>query len=83
MSHHNWPAGRSRRMAETYLVIERSPALRPDTAHDRMWPGLNHLAFHVRGGRAEPDALVEAAAERGWTAMFADRYPHEVGRIQG
>ncbi|MGW0835331.1 VOC family protein [Streptomyces prunicolor] len=75
----DWPAGRSWRMAETYLVIERSPALRPDTAHDRMRPGLNHLAFHVDGGRAELDALVGAAAAHGWTPLFADRYPHAGG----
>ncbi|MDV9173961.1 VOC family protein [Streptomyces sp. W16] len=75
----NWPAGRSWRMGETYVVIEQSPALRPATAHDRMRPGLNHLAFHVRGGRAELDALVEEGPRHGWTSMFPDRYPHAGG----
>lgn len=75
----DWPAGRSWRMAGTYLVIEQSPALRPGTGHDRMRPGLNHLAFHVGGGRAELDALVEAAPDHGWTLMFPDRHPHAGG----
>ncbi|MEV0737406.1 VOC family protein [Streptomyces sp. NPDC050549] len=75
----NRPAGRSWRMGETHVVIEQSPALRPATAHDRMRPGLNHLAFHVRGGRAELDALVEAAPRHGWTSMFPERYPHAGG----
>ncbi|MBK3578796.1 VOC family protein [Streptomyces sp. MBT65] len=78
----NWPVGRSWRMGETYVVIERSPALRPDTGHDRMRPGLNHLAFRVpggSGGRAALDALVEAAPAHGWTPMFTDRYPHAGG----
>jgi hypothetical protein len=68
----NWPAGRSRLMSETYLVIEQSAGLRPGTGHDRMRPGLNHLAFHVGGGRAEPDALVEAAPDHGWTLMLPE-----------
>lgn len=75
----HWAAGRSWRMAETYLVIEQSPALRPETAHDRMRPGLNHLAFSVRGGRAELDALVEAAPKHGWAPLFPDRYPYAGG----
>jgi catechol 2,3-dioxygenase-like lactoylglutathione lyase family enzyme len=75
----SWEAGRSWRMAETYLVIEQSPALRPGTGHDRMRPGLNHLAFYVRGGRSELDALVEAAPGYGWVPMFPDRYPYAGG----
>ncbi|WP_427920164.1 VOC family protein [Streptomyces sp. cg40] len=75
----NWPAGRSWRTGETYVVIEQSPALRPATGHDRMRPGLNHLAFHVRGGRAELDALVAAAPGHGWIPMFTERYPHAGG----
>ncbi|XUL90837.1 VOC family protein [Streptomyces galilaeus] len=75
----HWPAGRSWRMGETYVVIERSPALRPAVGHDRMRPGLNHLAFHVRGGRAELDALVAAAPRYGWIPMFPERYPHAGG----
>ncbi|QIY98082.1 VOC family protein [Streptomyces sp. S1D4-11] len=49
-----WPHGRSWRRGETYLVVEQSPALKTDS-HDRLRPGLNHLAFHVPD-RTEPRA---------------------------
>jgi len=45
----NWPAGRSWRTGETYVVVEQSPALRPDTAHDR-YPhagGPDHCAAYL------------------------------------
>ncbi|AZP20207.1 glyoxalase [Streptomyces aquilus] len=73
----NWAAGRSWRMGETYVVLEQSPAL-TDTRHDRMRPGLNHLAFHVRS-RAELDALVAEAPGHGWTLLFPDRHPYAGG----
>lgn len=74
----NWADGRSWRMADTYLVLEQSPALRADEPYDRMRPGLNHLAFHVPS-RADLDALVAAAPEHGWTLLFPDRHPHAGG----
>ncbi|WP_217241108.1 VOC family protein [Streptomyces sp. AC555_RSS877] len=73
-----WAAGRSWRMADTYLVLEQSPALRPGEPYDRMRPGLNHLAFHVPS-REALDALVEAAPEHGWTLLFPDRHPYAGG----
>jgi hypothetical protein len=36
------------------------------------------LAFHG-GDRDRVDVLNELAPERGWTPMFADRYPHAGG----
>jgi len=45
-AHQNWDRGRSWRLGDTYIVIERSPALTGET-HDRLRPGLNHLAFHA------------------------------------
>ncbi|MER6976212.1 VOC family protein [Streptomyces carpinensis] len=72
-----WEHGRSRRLGPTYIVVEQSPAMR-EGGHDRMRPGLNHLAFHA-GGRAEVDALMREAPAHGWTALFADRYPHAGG----
>ena len=62
----DWPAGRSWRLGATYLVIEQSPALTA-SGHDRLRPGMNHLAFHA-GPRQHVDALV---AEGG---------PHAAGR---
>lgn len=73
----DWPDGRSWRSGETYLVFEQSPAL-TGTRHDRMRPGLNHLALHVPS-RAELDALVEEASAFGWTLLFPERHPHAGG----
>ena len=74
-----WGAGRSWRHGATYIVVEQSPALRPGEPHDRMRPGLNHLAFHVPGGQGELDALVAAAPDHGWTLLFPDRHPFAGG----
>jgi catechol 2,3-dioxygenase-like lactoylglutathione lyase family enzyme len=68
----DWPAGRSWRSGEVYLVVEQSPAL--TGAHDRLRAGLNHLAFHG-GDRAAVDALAAAAPAHGWSPLFADRHP--------
>ncbi|MEV6016949.1 MULTISPECIES: VOC family protein [unclassified Streptomyces] len=73
----DWPDGRSWRLGETYLVFEQSPALTAGR-HDRLRPGLNHLAFHVASG-AELDVLVAEAPAHGWTLLFPDRHPHAGG----
>ncbi|MFJ3666188.1 VOC family protein [Streptomyces sp. NPDC090106] len=72
-----WAHGRSWRAGRTYVVVERSPALR-GAEHDRMRPGLNHLAFHVRDAAAL-DALVAEAPAHGWTLLFPDRHPFAGG----
>jgi hypothetical protein len=41
-----WPDGRSWRLGGTYLVVEQSPAMTAGQ-HDRLRPGLNHLALHA------------------------------------
>lgn len=73
----NWPAGRSWRLGETYLVVEQSPALSA-AEHERTRPGLNHLALHA-GSRAELDELTAAASRHGWRLLFADRHPFAGG----
>ncbi|MCT7352167.1 VOC family protein [Streptomyces sp. 15-116A] len=73
-----WEHGRSWRLGATYLVIERSPALK-GSEHDRMRPGLNHLAFHA-GSRAAVDELVSEAPAHGWSLLFPDRHPYAGGR---
>lgn len=60
-----------------YLVVERSPAVLPG-GHDRLRPGLNHLALHA-GSRTELDELMAAAGEQGWRPLFAEKYPHAGG----
>jgi catechol 2,3-dioxygenase-like lactoylglutathione lyase family enzyme len=75
--HQNWEAGRSWRLDATYIVVEQSPAMSADK-HDRLRPGLNHLAFHVRDAAAV-ETLASEAAERGWRLMFPDSHPHAGG----
>jgi hypothetical protein len=70
-------AGRSWRHGDVYLVLEQSPALSGDV-HDRLAPGLNHLAF-TAGGRGEVDRLAAGAPAHGWSLMFGDRHPHAGG----
>jgi catechol 2,3-dioxygenase-like lactoylglutathione lyase family enzyme len=73
----DWPDGRSWRLGSTYIVFEQSSALSSDD-HDRLRPGLNHLAFHVES-RDLVDSLAEESADYGWTLMFADVHPHAGG----
>ncbi len=75
---HDWPAGRSWRLAGTYIVIEQSSAMTA-AVHDRLRPGLNHLSFHA-GTRGEVDALARDGPANGWTLMFADRHPYAGGQ---
>jgi catechol-2,3-dioxygenase len=64
-------------LGNTYIVVEQSPALTSDT-HDRLRPGLNHLAFHA-GSTEDVDELVEAALQHGWDLLFADAHPYAGG----
>ncbi len=73
----DWPAGCSWRLGVTYLVIEQSPAMSA-AEHDRLRPGLNHLAFHA-GARQCVDALAASALSHGWTLLFADQHPYAGG----
>lgn len=60
-----------------YVVLESGPDV-VATRHDRLRPGLNHLAFHA-GSRSDVDHLVVQAPEHGWTLLFADRHPFAGG----
>jgi catechol 2,3-dioxygenase-like lactoylglutathione lyase family enzyme len=73
----DWPGGRSWRLGGTYIVVEQSPALSA-ADHDRLRPGLNHLAFHA-GSRAQVDTLAAEGPARGWTLLFGDRHPYAGG----
>jgi hypothetical protein len=46
--------------------------------HDRLRPGLNHLALHA-GPRQRIDALAASAPAYGWTLLFADKHPYAGG----
>ena len=69
--------GRSWRLGQTYIVVEQSPAMTSST-HDRLLPGLNHLAFHA-GSKEEVDELVEMAIKNGWSLLFPEKHPHAGG----
>ena len=73
----SWEAGRSWRLGATYIVVEQSPALTAPH-HDRLRPGLNHLAFHVQDP-ATVDALTAEATTHGWRLLFPDLHPHAGG----
>ncbi|MFC5826755.1 VOC family protein [Nonomuraea insulae] len=75
--HQEWKDGRSWRLGATYLVFEQSPALSADH-HDRLRPGLNHLAFHV-ASRERVEELAGQAPAYGWRLMFPDRHPYAGG----
>ncbi|GAB2609526.1 VOC family protein [Pseudactinotalea suaedae] len=73
-----WPNGRIWRHASgVYVVLEASAAVIGDR-HDRLAPGLNHLALRT-GDRAGLDALRAAAPAHGWSELFTDKYPHAGG----
>ncbi|WP_249714942.1 VOC family protein [Rhizomonospora bruguierae] len=73
----DWANGCSWRQGETYIVVEQSPAL-AGRVHERLAPGVNHLAFHA-GPPARVDALVAVAPGYGWSLMFEDRHPYAGG----
>ncbi len=61
----------------TYVFLERSSDL-VDEAHDRLRPGVNHLAFTV-DDRHLLDRMRAESSSHGWHELFADRYPHAGG----
>ena len=61
----------------TYLFLERSPD-QVDAPHDRMRPGVNHLALTCED-RPLLDRIRAESTEHGWHELFADRYPHAGG----
>jgi catechol 2,3-dioxygenase-like lactoylglutathione lyase family enzyme len=80
--HQSWPHGRSWRWPTAegdgvYVVVEQSPALAGDR-HERLAPGLNHLAFWA-GSADDLDALVAEAPQHGWRLLFGERHPFAGG----
>jgi hypothetical protein len=61
----------------TFLFIQRSPD-QLDEHHDRLRPGLNHLAL-LADERALLDRMRAESSGHGWHELFADRYPHAGG----
>ena len=75
-----WERGRSWRDPATgaYVVLEQSSAVPADAVHDRLLPGVNHLAFSAPG-REVVDGLVERSGAHGWALLFGDRHPYAGG----
>ena len=61
----------------TYLFLEHSPD-QVDGPHDRMRPGVNHLALTCED-RTLLDRIRAESSGHGWHELFADRYPHAGG----
>jgi hypothetical protein len=74
-----WAADETSWLAEdgTYLFLERSPD-QVDAPHDRLRPGVNHLALTAED-RALLDRVRAESSAHGWHEMYADRYPHAGG----
>lgn len=72
-----WDNGRSWKLGTTYIVVEQSSDTRGHS-HDRLAPGINHLAFHG-GDETDVDRLVDDGTEHGWSLMFRDRHPYAGG----
>ncbi|MFK4481535.1 MULTISPECIES: VOC family protein [unclassified Curtobacterium] len=70
-----WPAGRSWRLGDVYVVLETAPL---DGTHDRRRPGLSHLAFHA-GDAEQVEQLWTDAPRHGWTRLYEDRHPFAGG----
>ncbi|MCD4535740.1 VOC family protein [Nocardioides sp. cx-169] len=61
----------------TYLFLECSPD-QVDEPHDRLRPGVNHIALHIES-RERLDRVRSESSAHGWHELFADRYPHAGG----
>nr|WP_258142713.1 glyoxalase [Arthrobacter sp. MYb227] len=72
-----WSTGISYQGAHSYIVLESGPDVL-DTPHQRLAPGLNHLAFHA-GSQGNVDAITKVALTRGFTLMFEDKHPFAGG----
>lgn len=72
-----WASGISYAQGDFYIVLESGPDV-SSQRHNRVAPGMNHMAFSVPG-TAEMDQVTEEAQAHGFTLMFADRHPHAGG----
>lgn len=72
-----WANGISYSCGEFYIILESGPDAKKQR-HDRLAPGLNHLAFHA-GTRQDVDTLAAEALDHGFTLMFAQLHPYAGG----
>ncbi|MFC0675851.1 VOC family protein [Brachybacterium hainanense] len=73
-----WPLGRIwRHGSGLYLVLEQSADGHGDR-HDRLAPGMNHVALTCTD-REALDRLRQDGAAHGWSELFPAAYPHAGG----
>ncbi|ASO19933.1 catechol 2,3-dioxygenase-like lactoylglutathione lyase family enzyme [Actinoalloteichus hoggarensis] len=77
VEYQRWSRGISWRHGGTHLIAEHSPAVRPG-GHDRLRPGMNHLALRVPDAE-EMHRLAERAGTRGWRLLFPEVHPYAGG----
>ncbi|QIX25828.1 glyoxalase [Nocardioides sp. JQ2195] len=71
-------AGRSWAHPDGTQLFLQCPPDRHGEAHDRMRPGLNHLALRT-DERGLLDRMRAESSAHGWHELYADRYPHAGG----
>ncbi len=71
------PSGGRWQGEHDYIVLESGPDVAAGH-HERLRPGLNHLAFNA-GTVDDIEQLAAAAVGHGWALMFADRHPYAGG----
>ena len=72
-----WADGISYARDGFYIVLESGPDAKKQR-HDRLGPGLNHLAFHA-GTRQAVETLASQALDHGFTLMFPELHPYAGG----
>lgn len=74
-----WPNGMSYEHGDHYIVIEQGPDVL-DGPHDRLSPGLNHLAFSLPTPEAVEE-VTDESFEHGFTLMYGDKHPYAGGPL--
>lgn len=74
-----WPNGASYGHGDHYIVIEQASDVL-DAPHDRLRPGLNHLAFTLPTSD-HVESVMQEALEHGFTLMFEDKHPYAGGPL--
>lgn len=72
-----WSNGISYAHSNFYIVLESGPDVRHGR-HERLNPGLNHLAFTVES-KELVEQISREASDHGFTLMFSDQHPHAGG----
>ena len=75
----DWTDGRSYRLGDTYIVLERSADL-STAEHDRQRPGSTIWRSTQATAGASTSWRPRLALDHGWSLLLADRHPHAGGQ---